>query len=119
MTTPQITITKIDHDNWLGYYIDDALYGYNDYYNFSDGEVQKEALLQALDRGLISKRTDPLDVVWDYHTNWPELVNNDQLYDIMLNTFSSELPASLADLKGWVSVHADDQYEDEVDEPDV
>ncbi len=106
--TPTITITKIDHDSWWGYYIGDKLYGYNDHYNFSDAEVKKEAVLQAIDDGLIASRKDPIEVVLEYHTDWPELVQNPELVEMMLDVFSSELPPTLTQLKAWIKGHLDE-----------
>lgn len=98
---PKIVITKIDHDSWWGYYIGENLYGYNDYYNFSDEEVEKEALLQAIDNGLIKSRKekDNLNIVMEYHNDW-EFMTND-LYDAGFEHFSSELPETLTEFKQW------------------
>ena len=111
MTTPQITITKIDHDSWWGYYINDTLYGYNDYYNFSDSEVKKEAVLQAIDEGLIKKRSDPLEIVFEHHTDWPEFAANTDLAEVVVQQFDNELPATLTAFKAWIAEHANDKYE--------
>jgi hypothetical protein len=105
---PKITITKIDHDSWWGYYIGDTLYGYNDYYNFSDAEVKKEAVLQAIDDGLIKSRKDPIDVVLEHHTDWPEFEQNPDLLELMVDEFSSELPPTLTELKTWIKEHLND-----------
>jgi hypothetical protein len=106
--TPTITITKIDHDSWWGYYVGDKLYGYNDYYSFSDAEVKKEAVLQAIDSGLIASRKDPINVVLEHHTDWPELVQHPDLAELMIEEFSSELPPTLTQLKAWVRGHIRD-----------
>ena len=103
--TPRITITKIDHDSWWGYYIGDELYGYNDYYNFSDAEVKKEAVLRAIDTGLVKSRKDPLEVVLERHTDWPELAQNPEIVELMTDEFSSELPPTLTQLKAWVKAN--------------
>jgi hypothetical protein len=53
-----ITITKIDHDDYLGYYINDDLYAYTEYNNINDQEVTLEAIVRAFEAGLIKHRTD-------------------------------------------------------------
>lgn len=100
MSVPVILITKIDHDSWLGYYIGDKLYGYNDYYNFSDDEVKKEAVLQAIDDGILKNRKDPHEIRFEYHTDWPEYTSEagEEMYD----EFSNHLPESMAELKQWL-----------------
>ena len=105
MTTPSITITKIDHDSYWGYYIGDKLYGYDDYYNFSDDEVRKEAVLQAIDDGIIKTRKDPIETKLVYHTDWPGMGDPSNegrdLYNEMMSEFSRSLPSTLAELKIW------------------
>lgn len=105
--TPSITITKIDHDSWWGYYIGEKLYGYDDYYNFSDAEVEKEAVLQAIDGGLITTRKDPLAIVWEHHHDWPELRDNEMLQEQLIDEFSSDLPSTLSELKAWIKEHSE------------
>lgn len=97
----EIVITKIDHDSWWGYYIGEKLYGYNDYYNFSDEEVEKEAMLQAIDQGLIKSRKekDKLNIVMDYHIDW-EFVSDD-VYEAGFEEFSRQLPETLTEFKQW------------------
>jgi hypothetical protein len=53
-----ITITKIDHDDYLGYYIDDGYYAYVEYNSITDDEVKLEAIVQAFEAGHIKHRSD-------------------------------------------------------------
>lgn len=107
MTAPTITITKIDHDSWWGYYIGDKLYGYDDYYNFSDDEVRKEAVLQAIDDGIIKTRKETIETPLVYHTDWPGMNDTEgagrdrDLYDEIMSEFSNSLPSTLTELKTW------------------
>lgn len=105
MTAPSITITKIDHDSYWGYYIGDKLYGYNDYYNFSDDEVVNEALLQAIDDGIIKTRKDPIEIKLVYHTDWPGMsdpgAGDRDLYQEIFDEFGRGLPDTLKELKSW------------------
>jgi len=89
----KIIITKVDHDSWWGYYIDDHFYGYNDYYNFSDDEVKKEGILRAMEAGIISKRSDA-EVVLQHHTDLPgySYEADDELKN------RGDLPATLTEL---------------------
>ena len=108
MTKPKIIITKVDHDSWWGYYINDELYGYDDYYNFSDEEVKKEAVLRAIEDGLITKRSDPYELVFQHHTDLPEFNDSEKedLYNIIGDEFSSNLPSSLTEFRQWIKDHA-------------
>ena len=99
MSIPSITITKIDHDSWWGYYINDDLYGYDDYYNFSDKEVKLEGVLKAIDAGLIKNRKSPLDIKFEHHTDWAFM--NSDLFELGFEEFSSALPQTLTELKNW------------------
>jgi hypothetical protein len=56
-------ITKIDHDEYYGYYINDKLYRYTEYYNVNDKQVELEAIVQAFEQGLIHQRNH-LDIVF-------------------------------------------------------
>lgn len=98
MTTPSITITKIDHDSWWGYYIGEELYGYNDYYNFTDYEVELQARMNALEQGIINKPKDPLDIKLVYHTSWDF---DDDLFEEAWEEFSGHLPDTLTEFKQW------------------
>lgn len=58
-----ITITKVDHDDYVGYYIDDECFAYTEYHDINDNEVKLEAIVRAFDAGLIKKR-DEANVVF-------------------------------------------------------
>lgn len=104
MSVPVILVTKIDHDSWWGYYINDTLYGYNDYYNFSDDEVKKEAVLRAIDEGVLRNRKDPYELRFEHHHDWPEYT--DASSEAALEEFDSHLPPTLTELKQWFRDHA-------------
>ena len=83
------------------------MYGYNDYYNFSDDEVEKEALLQVIDEGLIKTRKDLITINFEYHTGWPEFqverADRNDLYDMVMDEFSSYLPKTLTEFKAKIA----------------
>jgi hypothetical protein len=96
-----IIVTQIDHDDWLGYYIGENLYSYGEYSSFSEEEIVKEVILQAIDNGLIKNRkeADRLKIIWKSHLNWDCM--SDDLYDAGIEHFSNELPKTLTEMKNW------------------
>jgi hypothetical protein len=88
----KITVTKVDHDSWWGYYINEDFYGYNDYYNFSDDEVKNEGLIRAMEAGHIKHRNEA-EVVLQHHTDLP---NYSYEADQALME-SGDLPATLTE----------------------
>jgi hypothetical protein len=89
-----LTVTQVDHDSWYGYYINDTLYGYNDSYYFSKGEVINEGLLRMFEAGLITHR-DQVEVVFQEKYDLPGYSHeaDDALMD------QGMLPATLEELK--------------------
>lgn len=78
-----IIITKIDHDDYCGYYIGDELYEYCERYYITDDQVKNEALLRAFEAGLIQHRSEAevhidehIDQAW-YNSDADDYVQND------------------------------------------
>jgi hypothetical protein len=64
------TITKVEHDEAIGYYINDKIHAYADYHDVSDKEVELEAIVQAFEQGLIHQRNH-LKVEFIQHYDLP------------------------------------------------
>jgi hypothetical protein len=88
----KITITKIDHDDYLGYYIGDELYAYTEYNNITYEEVSLEGILRAMEAGLIKHRNE-YELPNFSHEADEETINN--------------LPQSLEELKAIYAAHGD------------
>jgi hypothetical protein len=98
----EVTITRVDHDSWIGYYIGDKLYRYCEYEKVSTEEVENEALLQAIEEGLMKSRKDPHHFIWVEHMDMPEFEADPDLYDATCDQFSSELPDTLTEFVAWI-----------------
>jgi hypothetical protein len=96
----KITITKIDHDDYLGYYIGDELYAYTEYNNITYEEVSLEGILRAMEAGLIKHRNEATVSVVDKY----ELPNFSHEAD---EETINNLPQSLEELKAIYAAHGD------------
>lgn len=95
----KITITKIDHDDYYGYYIDDRLYQYCEYNRITPEEVKFLALLEAMEDGLIKNRFEA-DIVFREKYDLPNY--SDEADEESINNLPNSLEDLLAMYKSFV-----------------
>lgn len=99
---PTITITKIDRDDYIGYYIGDKLYCYTEYCDITDDQVVLEATVQAFESKIISSR-------YEVKIEWVEKYDLEGYsHNADEDAASHDLPSSLAVLKAHYLNYGED-----------